>query len=155
MSENDSPKPDNVPPKNRAAVELGRRGGMKGGAARAANMSQEERSEAARLAASARWARIRAVGEELEQPDQRGALFEFVLEPDEAAYITQTPVAGQGGLQAFQRKLQEQLASGNTIRLDNLGVGRLIRYITQYHDGGFQGRLRNAFERSLRDLLGF
>ena len=36
--------------------ERGRLGGKKGGAARAKNLSAEERSEAARKAASARWA---------------------------------------------------------------------------------------------------
>lgn len=41
--------------KNPAAVELGRKGGLKGGKARAAKMTAEERSEAARRAAQARW----------------------------------------------------------------------------------------------------
>ena len=41
--------------KNAAAVELGRRGGLVGGKARAAKLSPEERSEAARKAALARW----------------------------------------------------------------------------------------------------
>ena len=41
--------------KDPAAVALGRRGGKKGGAARAANMSPRQREDAARLAASARW----------------------------------------------------------------------------------------------------
>lgn len=41
--------------KNPDAVELGRRGGLKGGAARAANMTPAERSEASRRAADARW----------------------------------------------------------------------------------------------------
>jgi len=40
-----------------AAVELGRRGGLKGGAARAASLSDERRSEIAQKAAAARWAR--------------------------------------------------------------------------------------------------
>ncbi|MCH7666342.1 MAG: hypothetical protein IH936_10500 [Acidobacteria bacterium] len=40
--------------KNPAAVALGRLGGMKGGKARAAKMTAEERSEAARKAAQAR-----------------------------------------------------------------------------------------------------
>ena len=44
------------PEKNPAAVELGRRGGLKGGKARAAKMTPEERSEIARRAAAARWA---------------------------------------------------------------------------------------------------
>lgn len=42
--------------KDPAAVALGRKGGLKGGKARAARMTPEERSEAARNAATARWA---------------------------------------------------------------------------------------------------
>ena len=42
--------------KNPAAVELGRKGGEKGGKARAAKMTRQERSDAARKAAKARWA---------------------------------------------------------------------------------------------------
>ena len=42
--------------KNPAAVELGRKGGLKGGKARAAKMTAGQRSEAARRAAQARWA---------------------------------------------------------------------------------------------------
>ena len=45
--------------KNPAAVELGRRGGLKGGKARAAKMTPEERSESAHKAANARWAKER------------------------------------------------------------------------------------------------
>jgi hypothetical protein len=41
--------------KNPAAVALGRRGGLKGGKARAAKLTAAERSEAARRAARARW----------------------------------------------------------------------------------------------------
>ena len=43
--------------KNPAAVALGRLGGLKGGNARAAKLSAKERSEIARVAASARWSR--------------------------------------------------------------------------------------------------
>ena len=49
------PEPDPDDGKNPAAVALGRLGGRKGGKARAANMTPEERSEAARIAARARW----------------------------------------------------------------------------------------------------
>jgi hypothetical protein len=147
-------KPDESPPeKNQAAAELGRRGGLKGGHARAAKMSKEELSDAARLAAQARWARIREAGETLERPNPDRGLFVFTLEPEEAAYITQTAIAGRGGLQTLQKKLQTQLAEGNVVKFDNTGLGQLIRYMTQYRDGGFQGRLRHAFERSLRNLL--
>lgn len=48
-----------VKKKNPHAVALGRRGGLKGGKARAASMSAEERSHIARLAAQARWANVR------------------------------------------------------------------------------------------------
>jgi hypothetical protein len=41
--------------KDPAAVALGRKGGLKGGKARAATMTPEQRSEAARRAAQARW----------------------------------------------------------------------------------------------------
>ncbi len=43
--------------KNPAAVALGRRGGEKGGRVRASRLTPEQRAEAARLAAQARWRR--------------------------------------------------------------------------------------------------
>ena len=45
------PKPE----KNKAAQELGRLGGLKGGAARAKKLTAQERSEIAKKAAKARW----------------------------------------------------------------------------------------------------
>jgi hypothetical protein len=47
--------PDQDDGKDPAAVALGRKGGEKGGKARAAKLSAEQRSEAARKAANARW----------------------------------------------------------------------------------------------------
>jgi hypothetical protein len=41
--------------KNAAAVSLGRKGGLKGGKARAKKLTAKERSDIARIAASARW----------------------------------------------------------------------------------------------------
>jgi hypothetical protein len=41
--------------KDPAAVELGRRGGLKGGKARAKKLSAKQRSEIARKAAATRW----------------------------------------------------------------------------------------------------
>lgn len=41
--------------KNPAAVALGRLGGLKGGKARAANLTSERRTEIAKKAAQARW----------------------------------------------------------------------------------------------------
>lgn len=48
------PKPEE-PAKDPAAVELGRKGGLKGGKARAVKLSAKRRSEIARQAAEARW----------------------------------------------------------------------------------------------------
>jgi hypothetical protein len=53
----DAPKVEPEPEREKdpAAVALGRRGGLKGGKARAAKLSAEERSEIARKAAATRW----------------------------------------------------------------------------------------------------
>ncbi|MBZ5728174.1 MAG: hypothetical protein LAP87_24710 [Acidobacteriia bacterium] len=45
--------------KNPAAVALGRKGGKKGGPARAARLTSEQRSESARKAVRARWAKAK------------------------------------------------------------------------------------------------
>lgn len=49
----ESSAPD--PTKNAAAVALGRKGGLKGGKARAATMTPKRRAQIARKAAKARW----------------------------------------------------------------------------------------------------
>lgn len=51
----DEPEPDPDEGKNPAAVALGRLGGKKGGKARAAKLTPEERSAIAKKAAQARW----------------------------------------------------------------------------------------------------
>ena len=48
-------KPASTEGKDAAAVELGRRGGLKGGPARAAKLSPKKRSQIAQKAAQARW----------------------------------------------------------------------------------------------------
>lgn len=50
-----APKKARKPRKNPHAVALGRKGGLKGGAARAANLTPEQRSQIAKAAAVARW----------------------------------------------------------------------------------------------------
>ena len=45
--------------KNPAAVALGRKGGLKGGPARAKKLTAEQRSESARRAVLARWAKVK------------------------------------------------------------------------------------------------
>jgi hypothetical protein len=48
-------KSDTGPEKDPAAVSLGRRGGLKGGKARAKKLTAKQRSEIARKAAATRW----------------------------------------------------------------------------------------------------
>jgi hypothetical protein len=48
-------EPESYEGKDPAAVALGRKGGLKGGKARAAKMTPKQRTEAARKAAQARW----------------------------------------------------------------------------------------------------
>jgi hypothetical protein len=56
IADGDLPRtPDGKDP---LAVALGRRGGLKGGPARAAKMTKKQLSESARNAARARWARL-------------------------------------------------------------------------------------------------
>jgi hypothetical protein len=50
-----SEEPQPIKEKDPLAVELGRRGGLKGGKARAEKLSAEERAEIAQKAALARW----------------------------------------------------------------------------------------------------
>lgn len=54
-SEEPTTTPTDLPEKNKAAQELGRLGGLKGGKARAKKLTPEQRSEIAKMAASARW----------------------------------------------------------------------------------------------------
>ncbi len=51
----DAPEPPTEPEKDPHAVALGRKGGLKGGKARAGSMSPQRRSEIARKAAAMRW----------------------------------------------------------------------------------------------------
>ena len=53
----DSPAPTAA--KNPAAVQLGRLGGLKGGPARARNLTPQHRADIARTAAQSRWAKRR------------------------------------------------------------------------------------------------
>ncbi len=53
----DSDTQPKAPGKDPSAVALGRKGGLKGGKARAAKLTPERRSEIARKAAAARWDR--------------------------------------------------------------------------------------------------
>ena len=59
VDKHDEPAPPKKRPKrkNPAAVALGRKGGLKGGKARAEKLTPEQRAASARKAAKARWGR--------------------------------------------------------------------------------------------------
>lgn len=57
LATSDEPVADPDEGKDPAAVELGRKGGKKGGKARAERLSPEDRSRIARHAANTRWSR--------------------------------------------------------------------------------------------------
>jgi hypothetical protein len=73
--------PDPYAGKDPAAVSLGRRGGLKGGPARAAKMTVVERRESARKAARARWVKQPSEATEAPKPRERSAK-PMTLPPD-------------------------------------------------------------------------
>lgn len=78
--------------------------------------------------------------------------FIFKLSSHEIAELKEP--AGEGGFQTLQARLISELEStGDTITLTDEEIGKLLRYMTRYKSGGFQGHLRNAFVRSFRGLL--
>ena len=60
---------------------------------------------------------------------------------DEAARALRRPVRGQGGFQTLLRTLQSRLTEGNVLTLTPAVAGRIARYVHDYGQGGFQGRL--------------
>lgn len=54
-TDEDKPKEPEQSEKNKAAQELGRLGGLKGGKVRAEKLTPEQRKEIAQIAAQARW----------------------------------------------------------------------------------------------------
>lgn len=53
--ETEEEAPEDLEGKDPAAVALGRKGGLKGGKARAEKLTKKQRSEIAKIAANARW----------------------------------------------------------------------------------------------------
>jgi hypothetical protein len=65
-----------------------------------------------------------------------------------------TQPSGQGGHQTLHTRIRQELALGPTVTFNDEQLGELIRYMSQYGSGGFQGRLRRAFIRSICDQIG-
>lgn len=75
----------------------------------------------------------------------------FDLTPQEIAEL-EKPVEGSGGYQTLLRKLRPMIKKNGSLTVDDEMLGRIVR-MCAYGSGGFQGRLRAAFRRSVRDLL--
>ena len=82
------------------------------------------------------------------------AAVRFKFELTEAEITEIRNAVGSGGQQTLHRRLVGDLdANGGTVTFSDEELGLLIRYMTQYGSGGFQSRLRKAFQRSLKELL--
>lgn len=73
------------------------------------------------------------------------------LTPEEVAELKK-PVEGKGGYQTLLRRLEPEISKNGSITIDDETLGKIVR-MCAYGSGGFQGRLRAAFRRSVRDLL--
>ena len=95
--------------KNAAAVALGRKGGRKGGPARAAKLTPEQRSESARKAVQARWAKAREGREHIVKAANVAAKKSnrFRKQADEAAPTSTAINASDQTLLALLRRLKE------------------------------------------------
>jgi hypothetical protein len=60
---------------------------------------------------------------------------------DEAIVALKRPVNGSGGFQSLLRALQKQISGTNTLVLTPDLVAKIARYVQNYGQGGFQGRL--------------
>ena len=78
--------------KDPAAVALGRKGGKKGGLARAAKMTSAQRSESARKAVQARWAKVKTKTKDyiVSNGDKDGMKTFAEFQIDEAAPVIDT-----------------------------------------------------------------
>jgi hypothetical protein len=77
------------------------------------------------------------------------------LDPAEAQALFK-PVVGSGGFQNMQRKLNNALTFGAmdaSISLSDAELGAVVRHMAYSRSGGFEGRLRKAFGRSLREIV--
>lgn len=70
------------------------------------------------------------------------ALYVVVVSPDIVAFFQSAVISGTGGFQSLGRQLKEQLAVGDTLRMDEQLFHRVVRCATHYGDGGFQTKLK-------------
>ena len=65
--------------------------------------------------------------------------------PADAADALARPIVGQGGFQSLLRQLQGLLKDGELTLTPEL-IAKMVRYVQDYGQGGFQGRLDTVLE---------
>ena len=66
------------------------------------------------------------------------------LTPDQVDFLNR-PLQGQGGYQSLLARLQRNM-NGNLLRLTQDDCEKVVRYATQYGQGGFQERLTSIIQ---------
>ena len=66
------------------------------------------------------------------------------LTPDQVYFLNRR-LGGQGGYQSLLARLQSNM-NGNLLRLTQDDCEKMVRYATQYGQGGFQERLRSIVQ---------
>ena len=74
------------------------------------------------------------------------------LTSEEAALLSR-PGEGEGGFQSFLRSVQERI-EGNTVTLSRSDIEKVVRYSTQYGEGGFQDRIVALLRAIVRATTG-
>ena len=60
---------------------------------------------------------------------------------DDALEALRRPVRGEGGFQSLLRSFQDRIGTGSALTLTPDLIERIVRYVQDYGQGGFQGRL--------------
>lgn len=68
--------------------------------------------------------------------------FRVVVTPEVRDFFTSAIINGQGGFQRLVRMLADRLAADKSLHLSPEEFTRIVRYATEYGDGGYQLRLR-------------
>jgi hypothetical protein len=70
------------------------------------------------------------------------ASIDIVVSQDVRTFFEEVSVNGHGGFQGLARALQEQLETSAVLHLTPDEFRRIVRYATDYGDGGYQQKFR-------------
>jgi hypothetical protein len=106
--------------KDPAAVALGRKGGKKGGPARAARLTPEQRSESSRKAVGARWAKFRATKNNTNIADKGEEDVQAIKEFTTHAALPAVPAVGDHSENAIHALVEHIKVADNQTERDRL-----------------------------------